>query len=74
MHRNLDRRVETMVKIEQNDQKRLLIRAIDTYLSVNTPCWEMNTEGEWEKKNQIFEGKAQLPFHEQVINWYKARV
>ena len=32
MHRNLDRRVESMVKIIQPDHKRLLIRAIDTYL------------------------------------------
>jgi polyphosphate kinase len=74
MHRNLDRRVETLVRIEQNDHKRLLLRAIDTYLAPTTPCWEMDKTGKWIQINQLENGKRQLEFHEQVINWYRARV
>jgi polyphosphate kinase len=73
MHRNLDRRVEALVRIDQKDHKRLLIRAIDTYLAPSTPRWEMDKAGKWIQVNQSSDGKPLPPFHEQVINWYRAR-
>ncbi|HEY4898393.1 MAG TPA: RNA degradosome polyphosphate kinase, partial [Candidatus Nanopelagicaceae bacterium] len=45
MHRNLDRRVESLVQITQNDHKRFLIGALDNYLSDEFVRWEMHQDG-----------------------------
>jgi len=73
MHRNLDRRVESMVRISQADHKRMLMRALDSYLAPTTACWHMQTDGTW-KFIGIDEAGAKLPaFHSQVVDWYRAR-
>jgi len=73
MHRNLDRRVESMVRISQADHKRMLMRALDSYLAPTTACWHMQTDGTW-KFIGIDDAGAKLPaFHSQVVDWYRAR-
>jgi len=73
MHRNLDRRVESMVRISQADHKRMLMRALDSYFAPTTACWHMQTDGTW-KFIGIDEAGAKLPaFHSQVVDWYRAR-
>ena len=73
MHRNLDRRVESMVRITQADHKRMLLRALDSYLSPTTACWHMQSAGSW-KFIDTDETGAKLPaFHAQVVDWYRAR-
>ena len=73
MHRNLDRRVESMVKINQNDHKRMLLRALDSYLAPTTSSWHMNKAGDWDRITQSSSGVALDDLHQQVINWYRAR-
>jgi polyphosphate kinase len=73
MHRNLDRRVESMVKINQNDHKRMLMRALDSYLAPTTSSWHMNKLGDWDRITQSASGAALDDLHQQVINWYRAR-
>ncbi len=73
MHRNLDRRVESMVKIVQTDHKRLLIRAIDTYLSDGMSKWEMNLDGTWRHIQFDGNGIRLQDLHEASIEWYRAR-
>jgi polyphosphate kinase len=73
MHRNLDRRVESMVKINQNDHKRMLMRALDSYLAPTTSSWHMNISGNWDRITQSSSGVALDDLHQQVINWYRAR-
>jgi len=73
MHRNLDRRVESMVRITQADHKRMLMRALDSYLSPSTACWHMKPGGSWAFIDTDESG-AKLPnFHAQVVDWYRAR-
>ena len=73
MHRNLDRRVESMVRITQADHKRMLMRALDSYLSPSTACWHMKPDGSWAFIDTDESG-AKLPnFHAQVVDWYRAR-
>lgn len=73
MHRNLDRRVETLVVIRQSDHKRLLMRAFENYLADTSPCFVMNADGSWTRKTIGSDGRPLRDFHAQVISWYGAR-
>lgn len=73
MHRNLDRRVESMVKINQTDHKRMLMRALDSYLAPTTSSWHMNASGSWDRITTSSTGEPLVDLHQQVINWYGAR-
>ena len=73
MHRNLDRRVESMVRITQTDHKRMLIRALDSYLSPTVSRWQMNQQGSWDRVITNVNGERLEDLHSQVINWYRAR-
>ena len=73
MHRNLDRRVESMVRIEQTDHKRMLFRALDSYLAPATVRWEMESNGDWKRITKSAAGESLTDLHDQVIKWYRAR-
>ena len=73
MHRNLDRRVESMVKIIQPDHKRLLIRAIDTYLLPTMNHWVMKPSGSWQHVQFDEHGAPLLDLHAASIQWYRDR-
>ena len=73
MHRNLDRRVESMVRIEQTDHKRMLFRALDSYLAPTTVRWEMESNGDWKHISKSSSGEPLIELHDQVIKWYRAR-
>ena len=73
MHRNLDRRVESMVRIEQTDHKRMLFRALDSYLAPTTVRWEMVSNGDWKHISKSSSGEPLTELHDQVIKWYRAR-
>lgn len=73
MHRNLDRRVESMVKLVQQDHKRLLTRAIDTYLSPTMSHWDMTSSGEWQRVQFDAEGTKLQDLHTASIQWYRER-
>ena len=73
MHRNLDRRVEALVRIDQGDHKRMLQRAIDSQLADDTPHWQLKSDGDWERMSTNKNGELLVDFHAQVINWYRAR-
>ena len=73
MHRNLDRRVEAMVRIEQKDHKQMMQKILDLQLSDQTPCWQMQSDGSWFRVTKDSEGKELVDFHTQMINWHKSR-
>ena len=73
MNRNLDRRVESMVRLTQTDHKRMLIRALDGYLSSITPSWHMDQVGHWNRVVNNDAGERLEDFHSQVIKWYRVR-
>lgn len=47
MHRNLDRRVETLVRIVQPDHKEILQEILDLGMSDETASWELESSGSW---------------------------
>ena len=73
MHRNLDRRVESLVQITQGDHKRFLIGAIDRYLSDEFLRWELLSDGKWLEIKQSPDGVRLRDFHASAIEWYRVR-
>ena len=73
MHRNLDRRIEALVRIDQKDHKKILQQSLDAQLSETTPCWEMAPDGKWNRITKDKDGTPLVDFHTQMINWYESR-
>ena len=73
MHRNLDRRVEALVRIDSNEHKKFLQKNIDMLLSPRTPCWEMANDGSWKRISKDNAGIPLEEFHSQVIKMYELR-
>ena len=73
MHRNLDRRVESLVKIIQPDHKRRLNRAIDGYLAETTSSWHMHQDGHWQRETRNASGERLDDFQMKAIEWYRDR-
>ncbi|CAB4551587.1 MAG: RNA degradosome polyphosphate kinase [Actinobacteria bacterium] len=69
MHRNLDRRVETLVKIVQQDQIEQLQNIINLGISDEVSSWHLGEDGTWERKylsasgSKLAELQDQLMFH-----------
>jgi len=72
MQRNLDRRVESLVQITQNDHKRYLKEVIDSYMSEDIVRWEMQPDGDWAEITTAEDGTRLKDFHGSVIDWYRA--
>ena len=73
MHRNLDRRVESLVQITQSDHMRFLLGALDSYLSDATVHWTMQPDGTWLEVKTDSQGARLKDFHTNAIEWYRAR-
>ena len=67
MHRNLDRRVETLVRIVQPDQIQQLKRIIDIGMSAEVDSWSLNSEGEWKRKSFTDPGAKYLDYQDQMM-------
>ncbi|MEY4944931.1 MAG: hypothetical protein RL384_875 [Actinomycetota bacterium] len=57
MHRNLDRRVETLVKITQSDQIRQLHEIFDLGMSESVAVWELKANGVWSRETHDVMGQ-----------------
>ena len=71
MHRNLDRRVESLVQITQSDHKRFLIGALDSYMSDEFIRWELQPDGNWIEFKTNSAGERLKDFHASAISWYR---
>ncbi|MDF2848291.1 MAG: degradosome polyphosphate kinase, partial [Oerskovia sp.] len=49
MHRNLDRRVETLVRLVDPQQVSDLIDLIDVSMDDGTASWHLQSDGSWER-------------------------
>jgi polyphosphate kinase len=50
MHRNLDRRVETLVRLKRSSHIRALADLFDTAMSDRTASWHLDEIGVWERR------------------------
>jgi polyphosphate kinase len=51
MHRNLDRRVEALVRISEPTHRSTLIGLVDTVFAPDASCWELGPDGEWQRRS-----------------------
>lgn len=67
MHRNLDNRVEAVVKIEKNPLKKYLQFLLNIYLHDNQQRWILNSDGSYTKV-QKEKGERKIATHKVLMN------
>jgi polyphosphate kinase len=69
MHRNLDRRVESLVRIDKDSHKAQLQKIIDLSLSDDVASWHLNN-AIWSRVNTDNAGKELLDIQAITLNHY----
>lgn len=71
MERNLDRRVEALVKVVKPEHKAILNSQIESYFASDIDRWELNPNGNWERKDTDENGKKNISLHTREIDKLK---
>lgn len=71
MERNLDRRVEALVRVDETVHKSELQEILDLSFSGNFRMWEMAEDDSWHYIKEGAEGKALEDFQEHFIERYR---
>lgn len=74
MHRNLDRRVEALVKIKDRSQTDYLISLIKTGVSPRITSWQLRKSGAWKRRSQDKTGAPLQDIQTQLMDEASARV
>jgi polyphosphate kinase len=67
MHRNLDRRVEALVRINQSAAESI-VETIDLAMSDNTASWHLLPTGDWTRHHLAEDGGPLTDYQELLIN------
>ncbi len=67
MHRNLDRRVESLVKIVQSDQIKELNNLLELAVGGTVAIWELESSGIWRRDSKNQEGEALIDMQDEVM-------
>ncbi|CAN5591952.1 RNA degradosome polyphosphate kinase [soil metagenome] len=67
MHRNLDRRVETLVRISSPDHVEELCALLDVAMSDEVSSWWLGPDGAWDRHHRDAEGRPLRDLQEQLI-------
>jgi len=67
MHRNLDNRVEAVIKVERPELKKYLQFVINIYLNDNQQRWTLNTDGSYSKVERE-KGEQKISTHKMLMN------
>ena len=71
MDRNLNRRVESLVRIIEADHKAALIELLDEYLSDEIANWQMMPDGTWQSISKLPDGTAVDNVQQLLIDKYR---
>jgi polyphosphate kinase len=74
MDRNLNRRVESLVKLKDSAHKQELIKVFDQYLNPDIARWHLLANGNWQRISQHSDGQPLLDLHIQMISRYQELV
>ena len=69
MNRNLDRRIETLVRVDHPEHKTRLQELISLYSDSQIKRWEMQNDGEWHR----FNGDESFDLQEHLIKEYRGK-
>ncbi len=67
MHRNLDRRVESLVKITQADQIKELRDILDLGMSESISVWKLSSSGAWQRRTSAENGQPLLDMQDELM-------
>jgi polyphosphate kinase len=67
MHRNLDRRVEALVRLGAADGETV-VEVIDLGMSDNTASWHLGPDGNWIRHHENEDGEPLINYQELLIN------
>jgi polyphosphate kinase len=73
MHRNLDRRVEALVRICDDQARDHLCGVLDLALEPSTSCWELESDGCWTRRSADAAGKRLADFQDVLIRRHVQR-
>lgn len=73
MHRNLDRRVEALIRITSPDQIESLINYIDLQMADTTSSWHMQPDGTYIRHSRDDEGKPLADSQEELIKLHSRK-
>jgi polyphosphate kinase len=74
MDRNLNRRVESLVKITRAEHKKALISIFDQYVSSNTAASHLLPNGKWLRVNKDASGTKLFDLQAMMIDSYRANI
>jgi polyphosphate kinase len=67
MHRNLDRRVEALVKIAQPDHIRELTQLLDLGMGKSVSVWKLDQAGNWNRSVKSQSGEQLLDMQDELM-------
>ncbi len=74
MDRNLNRRVESLVKIIRDEHKKSLINIFDQYTASTTAAWHLLPTGKWLQVDKDSNGEPLSDLQAMIIQAYRAKV
>ncbi|MFE8947693.1 RNA degradosome polyphosphate kinase [Streptomyces sp. NPDC007856] len=73
MHRNLDRRIEALVRVVDPAHRAALNRLLDTGMSDSTSSWHLGPDGEWTRHAADADGQPLRNVQEMLIDARRRR-
>ena len=73
MHRNLDRRVEALVKLVQPDHIREITDLFDLAMSPESASWQLDASGKWTRRQFAENGARLIDVQDQIMKNVHAR-
>ena len=73
MHRNLDRRVEALVKLVQPDHIREINDLFDLAMSPESASWQLDSDGHWTRRQFAENGARLIDVQDQIMKNVHAR-
>ncbi|MEV6106849.1 RNA degradosome polyphosphate kinase [Streptomyces sp. NPDC051940] len=73
MHRNLDRRIEALVRVTDPSHRASLVRLLDTGVSETVDSWHLGPDGNWQRHNLDAEGQRLPNVQEMLIDARRRR-
>ena len=67
MHRNLDRRVEALVRLDDEGEIADLLSLFDLAMADTTATWHLGPDGEWVRHHLADDGTALTDLHNEVM-------
>ena len=74
MDRNLNRRVESLVKITKDEHKKALMKIFDQYTASTTAAWHLLPTGKWLLVDKDSNGEQLSDLQAMIIQAYRAKV